>query len=80
MKRAFCEWQNALLLNMGDHLRYGLEQIIENVANRKKLVNIQNRMNVIGSELKRVTYADVLDMEQLAGLKAIVELFQAVNE
>lgn len=61
-------------------IQSSLEQKIEIVANRKMLMNIQNRMDVIEAELKRVTSADALDMEKLVGLKAIVELFQAVNE
>lgn len=61
-------------------IQSSLEQKIEIVANRKMLMNIQNRVDVIEAELKRVTSADALDMEKLVGLKAIVELFQAVNE
>lgn len=61
-------------------IQSSLEHKIEVIANRKMLMNIQNRMDVIEAELKRVTSADALDMEKLAGLKAIVELFQAVNE
>ncbi len=56
------------------------EQKIEIIANRKMLMNIQSRMDEIEKELRRVTTADALDMEKLEGLKAIVELFQAVNE
>ena len=61
-------------------IQSSLEHKIEVIANRKMIVNIQNRMDVIEAELKRVTSVDALDMEKLAGLKAIVELFQAVNE
>lgn len=61
-------------------IQSSLEQKIEIVANRKMLMNIQNRMDGIEEELKRVASADALDMEKLAGLKMIVELFQAVNE
>lgn len=50
------------------------------VANRKMLLDIQRRMDVIEAELKRVASADALDMEKLAGLKTIAELFQAVND
>lgn len=55
-------------------IQSSLEHKIEVIANRKMI------MNVIEAELKRVTSVDALDMEKLAGLKAIVELFQAVNE
>lgn len=61
-------------------IQSSLEHKIEVIANRKMIMNIQSRMDVIEAELKRVTSADALDMEKLAGLKAIVELFQAVNE
>lgn len=61
-------------------IQSSLEQKIEIVANRKMLMNIQNRMDDIETELKRVAFADALDMEKLAGLKMIVELLQAVNE
>lgn len=57
-----------------------LEQKLENVANRKMLMNIQERMDIIATELKRVASADALDMDKLAGLKALIELFQAVKE
>jgi len=61
-------------------IQSSLGQKIEIIANRKMLMNIQNRMDEIETELKRVTSADALDMEKLAGLKMIAELFQAVNE
>ena len=61
-------------------IQSSLEHKIEVIANRKMLMNIQSRMDVIEAELRRVTSSDALDMEKLAGLKAIVELFQAVNE
>lgn len=61
-------------------IQSSLENKIEVIANRKMLMNIQHRMDEIEKELRRVTIADALDMEKLAGLKAIVELFQAVNE
>lgn len=61
-------------------IQSSLEQKLEIVANRKMLMNIQDRMDTIEAELKSVTSAEALDMEKLAGLKAIVELFQAVNE
>lgn len=61
-------------------IQSSLEHKIEVVANRKMLANLQDRMDVIEAELKRVTSADALDMEKLAGLSAIVELFQVVNE
>lgn len=57
-----------------------LEHKIEIVANRKMLMNIQDRMNTIEAELKCVTSAEALDMEKLVGLKAVVDLFQAVIE
>ena len=64
-----------------DHMiQSSQEQKIEIIANRKMLMNIQSRMDEIEKELRRVTTADALDMEKLEGLKAIVELFQAVNE
>lgn len=61
-------------------IQSSLRQKIEIVANRKMLMDIQGRMDEIETELKRVTSADALDMEKLAGLKMIAELFQAVNE
>ena len=61
-------------------IQSSLEQKIEVVANRKMLLDIQRRMDVIEAELKRVVSADALDMEKLAGLETIVELFQAVND
>lgn len=61
-------------------IQSSLEQKLEIVANRKMLMNIQDRMDTIEAELKSVTSAEALDMEKLAGLKAIVELFQSVNE
>lgn len=56
------------------------EQKLEIVANRKMLMNIQERMDIIETELKRVVSADALDMDKLARLKALIELFQAVKE
>lgn len=61
-------------------IQSSLRQKIEIVANRKMLMDIRGRMDEIETELKRVTSADALDMEKLAGLKMIAELFQAVNE
>lgn len=61
-------------------IQSSLEQKLEIVANRKMLADIQCRMDVIESELKRVASADALDMNKLAGLKALIELFQAINE
>ena len=61
-------------------IQSSLKQKIEIVANRKMLMNIQNRMDEIEEELKRVASVDALDMEKLAGLKMIVELFRAVND
>lgn len=57
-----------------------LDQKLEIVANRKMLMNIQERMDIIETELKRMESADALDMDKLAGLKALIELFQAVKE
>ena len=61
-------------------IQSSLRQKIEIVANRKMLIDIRGRMDEIETELKRLTSADALDMEKLAGLKMIAELFQAVNE
>lgn len=61
-------------------IQSSLEQKLEIVANRKMLADIRCRMDVIESELKRVASADALDMNKLAGLKALIELFRAVNE
>lgn len=61
-------------------IQSSLEQKLEIVANRKMLMNIQERMDIIETELKRVASADALDMNKLAGLKALIELFQAVKE
>lgn len=61
-------------------IQSSLEQKLEIVANRKMLMNIQERMDTIETELKRVASADALDMDKLAGLKALIELFQAVKE
>ena len=44
------------------------------------LMNIQERMDIIETELKHVASADALDMDKLAGLKALIELFQAVKD
>ena len=43
-------------------IQSSLEQKIKIVANWKMLENIQNRLDVIKSELKRVASADALDM------------------
>lgn len=61
-------------------IQSSLEQKLEIVANRKMLMNIQERMDIIETELKRVASADALDIDKLAGLKALIELFQAVKE
>lgn len=61
-------------------IQSSLKQKLEIVANRKMLMNIQERMDIIETELKRVESADALDMDKLAGLKALIELFQAVKE
>ena len=61
-------------------IQSSLEQKLEIVANRKMLMNIQERMDIIETELKRVASVDALDMDKLAGLKALIELFQAVKE
>ena len=53
-------------------IQSSLEHKIEVIANRKMIVNIQNRMDVIEAELKRVTSVDALDMEKLAGLEMTV--------
>lgn len=37
-------------------------------------------MDIIETELKRVASADALEMDKLAGLKTLIELFQAVKE
>lgn len=61
-------------------IQSSLEQKLEIVANRKMLMNIQERMDIIETELKRVASADALDMDKLEGLKALIELFQVVKE
>lgn len=61
-------------------IQSSLEQKLEIVANRKMLMDIQHRMDEIETELKRVVSADAVDMEKLAGLKSLIELFQAVEE
>lgn len=61
-------------------IQSGLEQKLEIVTNRKMLINIQERMDIIETELKRVASADALEMDKLAGLKTLIELFQAVKE
>lgn len=61
-------------------IQSSLEQKLEIIANRKMLVDIQHRMDVIESELKRVVSADAVDMDKLAGLKALIELFRVVNK
>lgn len=49
--------------------------------NRKRDVIVNFRMSPEErAELKRVASADAVDMDKLAGLKALIELFQAVNE
>lgn len=61
-------------------IQSSLEQKLEIVANRKMLMDIQYRMDEIKTELKRVVSADAVDMEKLAGLKSLIELFRAVEE
>lgn len=61
-------------------IQSSLEQKLEIVANRKMLMDIQERMDIIETELKRVASSDALDMDKLAGLEALIELFQAVKE
>lgn len=61
-------------------IQSSLEQRLCVVGNRKMIENIQERMDAIEAELKRVVSADALDMEKLAGVKALVELFEAVRE
>lgn len=61
-------------------IQSSLEQKLEIVANRKMLLDIRHRMDVIEAELKRVVSADAVDMEKLAGLKSLIELFRAVEE
>ena len=61
-------------------IQSSLEQKLEIVANRKMLIDIQHRMDEIETELKRVVSADAVDMEKLAGLKSLIELFRAVEE
>ena len=61
-------------------IQSSLEQKLEIVANRKMLMDIQHRMDEIETELKRVVYADAVDMEKLVGLKSLIELFRAVEE
>lgn len=61
-------------------IQSSLEQKLEIVANRKMLMDIQHRMDKIETELKRVVSADAVDMEKLAGLKSLIELFRAVEE
>jgi len=61
-------------------IQSSLEQKVEIIVNRKMLLNIQNRMDIIEAELKRVVSVDALDMEKLKGLKMLVELFQAAKE
>lgn len=64
----------------GYMIQSSLEQKLEIVANRKMLLDIRHRMDVIEAELKRVVSADAVDMEKLAGLKSLIELFRAVEE
>lgn len=61
-------------------IQSSLGQKLEIVANRKMLMDIQHRMDEIETELKRVVSADAVDMEKLAGLKSLIELFRAVEE
>lgn len=61
-------------------IQSSLEQRLFVVGNRKMVENIRDRMDVIEAELKRVMSADALDMEKLAGVKTLVELFEAVEE
>lgn len=61
-------------------IQSSLEQKLEIVANRKMLMDIQHRMDEIETELKIVVSADAVDMEKLAGLKSLIELFRAVEE
>ena len=61
-------------------IQSSLEQKLEIVANGKMLMDIQHRMDEIETELKRVVSADAVDMEKLAGLKSLIELFRAVEE
>lgn len=61
-------------------IQSSLDQKLEIVANRKMLMSIQERMDIIETELKRVESADALDMDKLAGLKVLIELFRAVEE
>lgn len=61
-------------------IQSSLEQKLEIVANRKMLLDIHHRMDVIEAELKRVVSADAVDMDKLAGLKSLIELFRAVEE
>ena len=61
-------------------IQSSLEQKLEIEANRKMLIDIQHRMDEIETELKRVVSADAVDMEKLAGLKSLIELFRAVEE
>ena len=61
-------------------IQSSLEQKLEIVANRKMLMDIQHRMDEIETELKIVVSADAVDLETLAGLKSLIELFRAVEE
>ena len=61
-------------------IQSSLEQKLEIVANRKMLMDIQHRMDEIETELKIVVATDAVDMEKLAGLKSLIELFRAVEE
>lgn len=61
-------------------IQSSLDQKLEIVANRKMLMSIQERMDIIETELKRVESADALDMDKLADLKVLIELFRAVKE
>ena len=54
-------------------IQSSLEQKLEIVANRKMLMNIQERMDIIETELKHVASADALDMDKLAGLDVTVQ-------
>lgn len=61
-------------------IQSSLEQKLEIVTNRKMLMDIQHRMDEIETELKIVVSTDAVDMEKLAGLKSLIELFRAVEE
>ena len=56
--------------------KYWQQTVRVSLAEQNKLP----RMDEIETELKRVVSADEVDMEKLAGLKSLIELFQAVEE